>query len=84
MAEIMPDPDSSPDDPAEVLNVYITIQHVVETAAGTFSVNVYDPMGRLLIDAPVVPDATDWAEALAIFWANVGPEIRKVNAAPNN
>jgi hypothetical protein len=83
MAEI-PDPGTSPEDPAEAVNVYITIQHVVDTDAGIFSVSVFDPMGRLMVDAPLVPDATDWAEALAIFWANVGPEVKKVNAAPNN
>lgn len=71
-------------DPAKVTDVYIVVTHCMQTAAGTFSIKAFDVLGNELADAPLVPDARDWAEALEIFWRNVGDVARNHNAAPFN
>lgn len=83
MDETTPGPET-PLDPAAITDVYIVMMQCMQTAAGTFSIKAYDGLGRELADAPLVPDARDWAEALEFFWRDVGKTARTHNSAPFN
>lgn len=71
-------------DPAKVTEVYIVVTHCKQTAAGTFSITAYDALGEEMADAPIVPEARDWAEALEFFWRDVGKVGRLHGSAPFN
>lgn len=71
-------------DPGDVKNVFLVTFHVVETFAGTFSATAYDPMGGVLAQAPLVPDAKDWGDALALFWIAVREKAMKINKSGSN
>ena len=79
-------PDEEEDlDPARITEVYIVQTHCKVTASGIWSITAYDALGNELADAPMVPgEARDWAEALEMFWRDVGEKARNHNAAPFN
>lgn len=78
------EPEEELDDPAEVTDVYITVQHVYKTAGGTYAVKIFDVLGNEIADVPLVADARDWAEALELMWRDVGKVVRLHNNAENN